>query len=797
MNNEKVWWIGARLSDLTGLEELFEGGLSIIGRPVNSSKYFNSLEAEQGLRLDYNNCKNGERIDNFFKTEISKIEKQVGNIKIFFQDQLNFSDDAFLSNRAVYNNDKDLLKTICNKALIRNILAKHVPVVESTIVLSREANYHNLRKILTDSKYYIVQTPEGSGGDGTYRVSKKNCKIDPNNINSYHVVVSKYIENSMAVNCHIVVFNRNILVFQPSIQIILEDENNRQIYNGCDYYAINLLSEKELLKIKDVAKIVGKLLQGCGYRGCAGIDFLTTKDNVLVVEINPRIQASTALLNKNLLGYGYPSIQELHMAAFRGINSDIDDSIRIFGSMLLLNNDLDSILSTPAGRYSLYSPDNRNTIFSQDKVTIVVNNENLHKQTNVEKKARIASIEINKQIVSKILNSGMIINPAINKIGKKCDNVIEKASKGNIDFLAKLKFHLFSYGLKLDKFAVAQLKMERKDLTIRDGIAGGLELRLGGNIHINTPVNEYFALVSNYSLTWDENSHHYYILDKYDNSLEVDILPIPDFIDLRTSRGTPMIDVGQMFYERLSLEIYFGCINSAKKDMACQFCELGSEPSPRHVNLDDLKELVCYCENSPSINLRHILIGGGTPPETMWNRYFQALEIVKSISDKKTYMMIAPPKDIGFIKQLHEMGLNEIGMNLELYNRNIARIVMPSKGKIQRKEYMDALGLAVKLWGDTGNVRSILIVGLEPLESTLNGIELLSSNGILPILSPYRPILNTKLAHHPAPSPDFLEEVWVKGEKIANKHGLCLGPTCIACQNNTIAMPIHPSCHYY
>lgn len=258
-----------------------------------------------------------------------------------------------------------------------------------------------------------------------------------------------------------------------------------------------------------------------------------------------------------------------------------------------------------------------------------------------------------------------------------------------------------------------------------------------------------------------------------------------------------MVEVGQMFNERLSIEVFFGCVNTAQAGTACHFCELGAEQAQSYADISDIRELVAYCETSPTIPMRHVLIGGGTPPEPRWSMYYDAIAAVKSQTEVPIYVMLAPPNRLGRLDELHAHGVAEIGMNIELYDRDIARRIMPAKGKIGLDRYFRAFDRAVSLWGKNGAVRSILIVGLEPLDSTLSGVEALCQRGVMPILSPYRPVPNTSLADLPPPSPETMYQAWAESEVIARRHGLRLGPTCIACQNNTIAMPTGPDYRYY
>jgi len=55
---------------------------------------------------------------------------------------------------------------------------------------------------------------------------------------------------------------------------------------------------------------------------------------------------------------------------------------------------------------------------------------------------------------------------------------------------------------------------------------------------------------------------------------------------------------------------------------------------------------------------------------------------------------------------------------------------MHSKWKASRERYLDFIQEAVLIFGE-GNVRSLLMVGIEPLEDTLRGIEALAKSNDL------------------------------------------------------------------
>ena len=104
---------------------------------------------------------------------------------------------------------------------------------------------------------------------------------------------------------------------------------------------------------------------------------------------------------------------------------------------------------------------------------------------------------------------------------------------------------------------------------------------------------------------------------------------------------------------------------------------------------------------------------------------------------------------------------------------------------------------AVSLWGNKGAVRSLLIVGIEPTNNTLKGVRELSSIGVMPILSAFRPIPKTPMSEYPSPTPETIYEVFKAAQQICQQNQVPLGPSCIACQNNTITLPFGDVYQYY
>ena len=134
-----------------------------------------------------------------------------------------------------------------------------------------------------------------------------------------------------------------------------------------------------------------------------------------------------------------------------------------------------------------------------------------------------------------------------------------------------------------------------------------------------------------------------------------------------------------------------------------------------------------------------------------------------------------------YIKLLKEHGIKGLSINMELNSKKALEYYCPEKAAIGQENYLKFLELAVKIFGKD-NVRSLLIVGIEPLEETLKGVEKLAKIGCNPVLSPLFPYGE---ANFP-PNSDLFIEAKEKSEEICKRYNIKMGPICDPCKHNVL-----------
>lgn len=111
---------------------------------------------------------------------------------------------------------------------------------------------------------------------------------------------------------------------------------------------------------------------------------------------------------------------------------------------------------------------------------------------------------------------------------------------------------------------------------------------------------------------------------------------------------------------------------------------------------------------------------------------------------------------------------------------------MRHKHRQGRSYYLDFLAEAAQTLGGH-RVRSMLMVGIEPMESTLEGVRAILERGCVPVLSPFKPDPATPMADARPPAWEETLELYLRAQELADDLGGSLGPTCPPCTHNTLS----------
>lgn len=366
--------------------------------------------------------------------------------------------------------------------------------------------------------------------------------------------------------------------------------------------------------------------------------------------------------------------------------------------------------------------------------------------------------------------------------------------------LQRIKVQLMTEGLGIDRDTKANLeRFVDRPLTLSDyASTSGITLRLEDDIWVNAPISEFNPnFVDNPSNRLIFEGEHTLIVNERE-SYAAELIPVPDYHDKKLRDGSPITWIAVTHSDRVRLSPIKGCA------LQCDFCDIpfdrkSEEPRYRGgKDIDNIVEATEIALEDSALPAQHVLISGGTPRKKDYQYENEVYErVVEACSGIEVDIMMVPIRGLLRIRHLKEAGINGLSINMEVWGSEVSRSIMHNKAKSSRDNYLRFIDDAVREFGP-GKVRSLLLVGLESIEDTLQGVEALAQRGCDPVLSPFRPDPITPLALMRPPSSSELLEVWQRSMEIVERYeGVKLGPRCIPCMHNTLTFPDGTGAYYY
>ena len=349
----------------------------------------------------------------------------------------------------------------------------------------------------------------------------------------------------------------------------------------------------------------------------------------------------------------------------------------------------------------------------------------------------------------------------------------------------RLKFALLSAGLSISPEAQAHIDEHNGDrpMTPADyASTSGVILELDHDVWINAPIELYnpnFVAASDLVLGVDEDG----ALEVRGRGLRAAAgfwLP-PEYHGQNNAQGEPYNSYAFTHGDRVRVSPIEGCA------MACQFCNLPYEFAYRTKLVEGLVDSVHRALNDPIQPAHHVLISGGTPTKEDIDYLHACYEAVITRAGVPVDIMMVPTPGLLDVPWLAEIGVNELSINIEIFDEARARRIMKLKTENGLNYYLDFIESAAAELGP-GRVRSMLLVGAESMETTLAGVVAIAERGGTPVLSPFRPDPATPMRKELPPTEEFVLETYLRARDVAQRYGVALGPSCIPCTHNTMTL---------
>lgn len=364
-----------------------------------------------------------------------------------------------------------------------------------------------------------------------------------------------------------------------------------------------------------------------------------------------------------------------------------------------------------------------------------------------------------------------------------------------------LKLHLLSEGVSftksfLDEFSRASCFMEkRRAYNNSDDAHLDIHIRIPQEILIGEVV---IAVKHKKDSPWQLEFKDNYFLSNSGRPVSLISFPSrPLLFDQKTPKGIRCDAVanlyggGSLAFFTPSTCYYFS------NNTECKFCSLEStrnnETAFMHTITPNLASdvLSLAVTTDPELFKQIMLVGGNIPD---YNLGFQKnLLITRSLEKAQEHLpesqrleihiATMPPRDLTLINEYSKLNAR-ITMNLEVFDDQIFEDLCSGKAKDYGRENLKhALQYAAKSLPDK-KTHSILIAGLEPISSTIEGIKTLPLLGITPIINVFHNDTGSYLENSSQPSYEDLLIVALELEKVYQKYQLT--PYWNGCGRNSL-----------
>ena len=297
-----------------------------------------------------------------------------------------------------------------------------------------------------------------------------------------------------------------------------------------------------------------------------------------------------------------------------------------------------------------------------------------------------------------------------------------------------------------------------------------------------------------YNLKWDRRSPYsfinengtFYLAHQGCIIFPVEFLDRPNYYSQKTSDGTDMSNLAIYCHDGASEKdgalviVYSNECALKETGRDCKFCNInatkdayGEDEGIGWKYPGQIGEAVAAAYKERA---RHLTVSGGFVAERREVEYYldvaDAIKEHTGLDDFNGTAIIGAPHDLSIIDKYKEAGYRTIGTNIEIWDKNIFKAICPGK-ELQCggwEHWVKALEYEVDVFG-RGRVKSNIVAGIEPKDSTLEGIEYLASKGVIGFASSWNPNPGSALEGHRSPEPAWYLDLYKKNVAILRKYG--------------------------
>ena len=267
-----------------------------------------------------------------------------------------------------------------------------------------------------------------------------------------------------------------------------------------------------------------------------------------------------------------------------------------------------------------------------------------------------------------------------------------------------------------------------------------------------------------------------------------DPLERPRFYDLATADGVPYWKIALLHLDSLASTVLQTCTYWGTSDQ-CAFCGIElSLQADRTIAVkrpDQLAEVAVAAKELDQVVDVTLTTGSTAAPDRGARYLGRCARAIKQATGLPIEGQFEPPADLGVLDEVHDDGLDSVGMHVESFDPEVLARIAPGKARTGIDGYFRAWERAVEVFG-AGQVSTYVILGMgEDPEVTVDGCRRAVDLGVYPFVVPLRPVPGSLMGDCMPPSADYMDRVYRQVAPYLVARGLGSGDVragCARCQ---------------
>jgi radical SAM protein (TIGR04043 family) len=237
----------------------------------------------------------------------------------------------------------------------------------------------------------------------------------------------------------------------------------------------------------------------------------------------------------------------------------------------------------------------------------------------------------------------------------------------------------------------------------------------------------------------------------------------PRFYDLQTADGIPYWKLALLHLDSLASTVLQTCTYWGTSDQ-CQFCGIElSLQSGRTVPVkrpEQLAEVAVAAKELDGVVDVTLTTGSTAAPDRGARYLGRCASAIKRATGLPIEGQFEPPADLGVLDEVHDDGLDAVGMHVESFDPEVLARVAPGKARTGIDGYFRAWQRAVEVFG-AGQVSTYVILGMgEDERLTVEGCKRAIDAGVYPFVVPLRPVPGSLMGDWLPPTPEDMDRVY-------------------------------------